>query len=67
MKEVSFAFRIMNSTEKAYSMSHKEVFASVFSFKRFEKTIWSNPLEVKVNHIAVVKSRVKAHADDENK
>ncbi len=45
-------------------MPHKEVLASVFGLKRFDKTIRGHALEVEVDHIAVVKSWMKAHAED---
>ena len=65
LRVVSFASRTMNPAERAYSMPHKEVLASVFGLRRFDKTIRGNPLEVEVDHIAVVKSWLKAHAEDE--
>ncbi len=55
----------MNPTERAYSMPHKEVLASVFGLKRFDKTVRGHALKDEVDYIAVVKSWIKARAEDE--
>jgi hypothetical protein len=59
LRVVSFASRTMNPAERAYSMPHEEVLASVFGLRRFDETIRGNPLEVEVFEVEPLRKPAK--------
>jgi hypothetical protein len=50
----------MSDVEKSYSMPHKEMLACVFGLKRFVSHIRGQALKVQLDHLALVKSFIRA-------